>query len=228
MCYAEFATRIPKSGSAYVYTYITVGEMAAFFIGWNLFLEYVIGSAVIARAFSAYLNNLSGGIVFNATHAAFGHIDLHGLSKELDFLSFGVIIIFSILLSTGVKNSSILNNILTVINIAIAIFVVIVGAFFAKGENWRNFAPFGVQGIIAGASTCFFAFIGFDVIATTAEEANNPSKSIPRSIIGTICESHICKKFKTFLQKQHSFWFICIILNCLIPWFNCIIPLLKI
>lgn len=188
LCYAEFATRIPKSGSAYVYTYISVGELAAFFIGWNLILEYVIGSAVVARAFSAYLDDLTGGAIYNATNSALGSINLTGFSKQVDFISFAVIVCFSLLLSTGVKRSSMLNNVLTVINVIIAIFVVIAGAFFAEGKNWKNFAPFGVQGIIAGASTCFFSYIGFDIIATTAEEARNPSKSIPRSIIGTICK----------------------------------------
>ena len=188
VCYAEFATRIPKSGSAYIYTYISVGELAAFFIGWNLMLEYIIGSAVVARAFSAYIDQLTGGAIFNATHNALGGITATGFSRHIDFLSFGIIIFLTLLLLTGVKNSSIFNNLLTVINILVALFVVIVGAFHANVDNWRNFAPFGVEGVLAGASTCFFSFIGFDVIATTAEEARTPDKSIPRSIIGTICK----------------------------------------
>lgn len=186
LCYAEFATKIPKSGSAYVYTYVTIGEFAAFFIGWNLLLEYIIGSAVVARAFSAYLNDMSGGIIYNATQNALGTLNIHGFGRQLDFLSFTVVLLFSILLSTGVKNSSVINNILTVINVGVAIFVVCAGASYSEWKSWNDFAPFGAQGIVAGASTCFFSFIGFDVIATTAEEASNPSKSIPRSIIGTI------------------------------------------
>ncbi len=188
LCYIEFATRVPKAGSAYVYTYLTIGEFPAFVIGWNLLFEYSIGAAVVARAFSVYVDSLIGGVIANATTKAIGELNIYGFGASIDFISFGIVILFTILLSTGVKNSSSFNNILTAFNLLIAATIVVAGLFFVKGENWSNFAPFGVHGVIAGASTCFYTFIGFDIIATTAEEARNPGKSLPLSIIGTICE----------------------------------------
>eukprot|EP00112_Aurelia_sp_Birch-Aquarium-sp1_P023928 Seg733.10 transcript_id=Seg733.10/GoldUCD/mRNA.D3Y31 product="Cationic amino acid transporter 2" protein_id=Seg733.10/GoldUCD/D3Y31 len=186
LCYTEFATRVPKAGSAYTYTFITVGEIIAFITGWNLILEYAIGSAVVARAFSAYLDSFVGGAISNGTQNALGHVHLYGFGTSIDFISFGIVILFSILLSSGVKNSAILNNILTVLNLIVAAGVFVIGLFYVKRENWSDFAPYGVEGVLTGASTCFFAFIGFDIIATTAEEAKNPGKSLPLSIMGTI------------------------------------------
>ena len=152
-------------------------------------MEYAIGCAVVARAFSAYLDTFVGGAISNGTQNALGHIHLYGFGTSIDFISFGVVIFFSILLSSGVKNSAILNNILTVLNLIVAAGVFVIGLFYVKREHWSDFAPYGIEGVLAGASTCFFAFIGFDIIATTAEETKNPGKSLPLSIMGTIGES---------------------------------------
>ncbi len=188
LCYIEFATRVPKAGSAYVYTYITVGELMAFFTGWNLLLEYSIGAAVIARAFSVYVDSITDGAIVNGTKEFIGELHAYGLSSNVDFVSFALVVVITILLVTGVKNSTMLNNILTVFNLSIAATIIITGLFFVKKDNWSNFTPYGVHGVLAGASTCFYAFIGFDIIATTAEEAKDPGKSMPLSIIGTICK----------------------------------------
>ncbi|XP_065656455.1 cationic amino acid transporter 2 isoform X2 [Hydra vulgaris] len=186
LCYAEFAARIPKAGSAYVYCYVTMGEFCAFVIGWNMLLEYIIGAAVVARGLVDYVDSLTGGWIKNETISITGEIKVPGISSYIDFVSFAIIILFTIFISCGMKNSARLNNFCVSINILTITCVILVGVFYAKGHNWKNFAPYGVPGIIAGASTCFFSFIGFDVIATVSEEARNPAKAIPISMIGTI------------------------------------------
>ena len=188
LCYTEFATRVPKAGSAYVYSYVTIGEFCAFVIGWNLILEYSIGAASVGRAFSSYVDSLVGGAMKNATRSVIGEVRVYGLATDLDFFVLGVVILLTIILALGMKNSVRFNNFLTFLNLTVVILVIIFGFIYVKKENWSNFAPFGFEGIVSGASTCFFAFIGFDIIATTAEEAENPGKSIPVSIVGTICK----------------------------------------
>ena len=179
LCYVEFAARVPKAGSAYVYCYVVIGELAAFIIGWTLLQEYIIGSAATGRAFSAYIDSLIGGYIQNKTISYIGEINTPGFSKYFDMFSFLMLIFFSIIISLGMKNSARLITIGTVI---------IVGGVYSEPKNWSNFAPFGFDGIIAGSASCFLAFIGFEVIATTSEEARDPAKSIPFSIIGTIGE----------------------------------------
>lgn len=186
LCYAEFAARIPKAGSAYVYSYLAIGELCAFIIAWNLLLEYIIGSAAIARAVSAYIDSLSHGFIQNKTIELIGELNQPGLSHYIDVLAFSLVLLFSIILSLGIKHSARLNNFCVTINLLTIVAVVIVGFMYVDVRNWDNFAPFGVKGIVAGSASCFFAFVGFDVIATTSEEAKNPAKSIPFSMIGTI------------------------------------------
>ncbi|XP_057303342.1 cationic amino acid transporter 2-like [Hydractinia symbiolongicarpus] len=186
LCYAEFGARIPKAGSAYVYCYLTIGEFCAFVIGWNIIMEYIIGGAAVARAMSAYVDSLASGAIKNGTIGIFGDINVTGVSNYFDIFALSVVLLFTIFLSLGVKNSARFNNVCVAINISTVLLVIFVGLAYAKVENWGNFTPYGFEGVLAGASTCFFAFIGFDVIATTSEEAKNPSRSIPISMIGTI------------------------------------------
>ena len=195
LCYAEFGARVPKAGSAYVYCYLTMGEFCAFVVGWNILLEYIIGGAAVARALSGYVDALLGGAISNATTSLTGEIHVPGVSPYIDCLAFVMVILFAILLSLGVKNSARFNNICVVVNVFTILIVISVGFMHANTDNWSNFAPFGMKGVIKGASTCFFAFIGFDVIATASEEAKNPSKAIPISILGTICKVNIFKYF---------------------------------
>lgn len=186
LCYAEFGARFPKAGSAYVYCYVSIGEFCAFFIGWNVLMEYIIGGSAIAKGASSYIDSLAKGFLQNSTVAVLGEIHVPGLSHYFDVFSVLIVVVFTIILALGVKNSSRLNNFLVVLNILTILVVTIVGFMHADPKNWTSFAPFGFRGIIQGASTCFFAFIGFDIIATTCEEAKNPGKSIPFSILGTI------------------------------------------
>ncbi|XP_078043796.1 cationic amino acid transporter slimfast isoform X1 [Augochlora pura] len=198
MCYAEFASRVPKAGSAYVYSYVTVGEFVAFIIGWNLILEYVIGTASVARGLSSYLDALIGNVIRKTLTAAMP-INVSFLSEYPDFFACSVVFLLVILLSIGVKESSILNNIFCVVNLIVIAIIVIAGAIKADPANWRilpenipekfkkagvgGFMPFGVNGIMVGAAKCFYGFVGFDAVATTGEEAKNPQRNIPLAIV---------------------------------------------
>ncbi|XP_066260456.1 high affinity cationic amino acid transporter 1-like isoform X2 [Euwallacea similis] len=199
LCYAEFGARAPRAGSAYIYSYVCVGEFIAFVIGWNLILEYVIGSASVARGLSLYLDTLLNNTLQN-TFREIAPINVTYLATYFDFFSFGISILLAICLAFGLKESSKANNIITCLNIGVVIFIIIAGAFHANPDNWHitpnntnvtnstkigdgGFFPWGVQGMIKGAATCFYGFVGFDCIATTGEEVKNPRKSIPVSIV---------------------------------------------
>ncbi|CAH8497152.1 unnamed protein product [Heterobilharzia americana] len=191
LCYAEFGARVPQSGSAYIYSYITVGEIMAFIIGWNLILEYIIGTASVARAWSSNFDGLLNGQLteYFSRHMS---LNLPGFAEYVDPLAVATIILVTILLSVGVKESTMINNIFTVINLCVITFIIIAGLIYADINNWRvnpadvlanvttNYTNLGTAG------TCFFAFVGFDIISTTGEEVRNPQKAIPISIIGCL------------------------------------------
>ncbi|GFU05045.1 cationic amino acid transporter 4 [Nephila pilipes] len=187
LCYAELGVRYPRSGSAYSYTYLALGELWAFLVGWNISLEHVIGAAAVSRACSAYIDSLAGGIIKNATEAMTGgtfHVPF--VAERLDFLAFGILILFTICLSFGVRMTSHLNNVFSVANIIVIVTIVCVGAYFADTKNWTNpetkgFMPFGWSGVLAASASCFYAYVGFDSIASSGEEAKDPQKSIPRA-----------------------------------------------
>ena len=184
LCYAEFGARVPKAGSAYVYSYVTIGELCAFVIGWNLILEYVIGTASVARGWSSYFDSLFDNRIKNFTISNIGEMHATGIAEYPDLLSVLVSLILTILVATGIKKTSWFMTLITGINLFVILFVVCVGACYAEPKNWTNdFAPYGFSGVMAGAARCFYAFVGFDVIATTGEEARNPSRGIPISIV---------------------------------------------
>lgn len=194
LCYAEFGARVPRAGSAYIYSYVCVGEFIAFIIGWNLILEYVIGSASVARGLSLYLDTLLNNTMKD-TFREIAPIESSFMSQYFDFFSFGITLLLGVALAFGLKESSLVNNIFTIINIAVVLFVIIAGSIKADPKNWEipayttsaagkgGFFPFGISGTIKGAATCFYGFVGFDCIATTGEEVRNPKRAIPIAII---------------------------------------------
>lgn len=188
LCYAEFGTRVPKAGSAYIYTYVSIGEFWAFVIGWNILLEHMLGAASVARAWSGYVDSLMGGFIANTTLIIAGEMHENLLAQYPDFLAFFVCIAYAAMLGTGVKTTAVLNGVLTVINILVVIMVISLGFWYANPRNWTNnnqggFLPYGIGGVVAGAASCFYAFVGFDSIATSSEEARNPGTSIPLATI---------------------------------------------
>lgn len=160
LCYAEFAARVPKAGSAYVYSYVSVGEFVAFTIGWNLILEYTIGTSSVARGLSGYLDTLFDNAMGKWLRAHFP-IDIDFLAAYPDFFSFFIVVALSILLAVGVKESTLLNNIFTVINMAVISLILVAGAIKSDPSNWAipkesippdvkhggegGFMPFGVS-----------------------------------------------------------------------------------
>lgn len=199
LCYAEFAARVPKAGSAYVYSYVSVGEFIAFTIGWNLILEYVIGTASVAKGMANYIDSLCNNTMGNTMYAI-APINVSFLADYPDFFAFTLVLLITILLSIGVKESTKLNNVFTALNLATVVIVVVAGATKSDPSNWRislenipeeyrsqagegGFMPWGMAGVMAGAAKCFFGFVGFDCVATTGEEAKNPKKDIPLSIV---------------------------------------------
>ncbi|XP_015791291.1 probable cationic amino acid transporter [Tetranychus urticae] len=186
VCYAEFGVRVPHTtGSAYMYSYVTVGEFIAFIIGWNMILEYLIGTAAGACAISACLNALADKSVSTATASLFGRIGGH----SPDLLSALITLCMTGILVAGVKKSLLFNNVLNVINFTSWAIIMVVSLYYISFSNWSQhggFLPNGWSGVLSGAATCFYAFIGFDIIATTGEEAENPKWSIPTAIISSL------------------------------------------
>lgn len=195
LCYAEFASRVPVSGSAYTYSYVTFGELAAWVIGWALILEYAIGNIAVAISWSGYFNNLLGGLGLSlpswlasnydsatpAIIAAAPHIA--GIPIILNLPAFIIVVLVTYLAYVGIQESKRSANFMVALKILVILFVIVVGFFYVNKANWNPFMPNGFSGVLKGVSAVFFAYIGFDAISTTAEECENPQRDLPKGMI---------------------------------------------
>jgi APA family basic amino acid/polyamine antiporter len=202
LCYAEFASTVPVAGSAYTFSYATFGEFVAWIIGWDLVLEFSIAAAAVASGWSSYL-----GTVFHTGPAVF-----HVGGFKVDWGAMLIVGVLTVLLTFGAKVSSRVSAVITAIKVAVVLLVIVVGAFYIKGSNYSPFVPesvpgedsgvtwsstlfqaiagssssYGWYGVLAGAGIVFFAFIGFDIVATSAEETVNAQRDVPRGILGSL------------------------------------------
>ena len=209
LCYAEFASMIPIAGSAYTYSYATMGELVAWIIGWDLVLEYAIGAATVSIAWSEYLNKLLAyvnlRIPYEWSHSPFevlkdasGQITAHGM---MNIPALFIVAVLSFLLIRGMKESAFVNSLIVITKVAIVVIVIILGWSFINPANHTPFIPEpsvftdsqgvnhnfgGIMGILGAAGVVFFAFIGFDAVSTAAQEAKNPKKDMPIGILGSL------------------------------------------
>ena len=183
LCYAEFASIIPVSGSAYTYAYATIGELLAWIIGWDLILEYAVCSITVAIGWSGYLVNLLAGLGII--------IPAWMCTPPFNLPAMIIVAIITTLLVIGIKESARFNNVIVIVKLTVILFFIILGIFFIRPENWSPFMPFGWSGVMTGAAIVFFAYIGFDAVSTTAEETKNPQRNLPIGIIVSllVCSS---------------------------------------
>ena len=206
LCYAEFSSTVPVSGSAYTFSYFSLGEIFAWIIGWDLLLELMLGASVVAQGWSTYA-------ALFLEQIGLGWPSSIGPDSHVNLLAMLLVGVLATLATIGIKESLRVNLVLVAIKLFVVLFVIVAGLFYIKGDNLSPFIPpsvpaegggvelttplfqamfgftpstFGIMGIVSGASLVFFAFIGFDVVATTAEEARNPQRDLPRGIIGSL------------------------------------------
>ncbi|HZX05511.1 amino acid permease [Kribbella sp.] len=205
LCYAEFSSTVPVSGSAYTFSYFSLGEIFAWIIGWDLLLELMLGASVVAQGWSTYAALFLDQI-------GLGWPSSIGPDSHVNVLAMLLVLVLATLATIGIKESLRVNLVLVGIKLFVVLFVIVAGLFYIKGSNLSPFIPpsvpspnahvdvttpliqavfgapsaFGIMGLVSGASLVFFAFIGFDVVATTAEEAKNPQRDLPRGIIGSL------------------------------------------
>ncbi|MEU5438395.1 amino acid permease [Streptomyces sp. NPDC020719] len=210
LCYAEFASTVPVAGSAYTFSYASLGELPAWTIGWDLVLEFALGTAVVAVGWSGYVRSLLDNAGWHMPEGLSGRDGAHGFG--FDILAAALVLILTAILVLGMKLSARVTSVVVAIKVTVVLIVIIAGAFFIKSENYTPFIPksqpqtaggslkaplvelifgyaptnFGVMGIFTAASVVFFAFIGFDIVATAAEETKNPQRDMPRGILGSL------------------------------------------
>lgn len=210
LCYAEFASTVPVAGSAYTFAYASIGELPAWIIGWDLVLEFALGTAVVAVGWSGYVRSLMDNVDWHLPAALEGP-DVPG--GTFDILAFLLVLVLTVVLVLGMKLSARITALVVAIKVTVVMIVIIAGLFFIVGDNYDPFIPpavtpegggsawdaplvqtifgyeptnFGVMGIFTAASVVFFAFIGFDVVATAAEETKVPQRDMPRGILGSL------------------------------------------
>ncbi|MGY1727461.1 amino acid permease [Geodermatophilus sp. SYSU D01062] len=206
ICYAEFASTVPVAGSAYTFSYATMGELVAWIIGWDLVLELALGAATVSVGWSGYLNQLLGDIGIPLPTS------IAGETATVNIPAIVIALVMTGVLVLGIKLSSRVTSVIVAIKVAIVLLIIVLGVFYLTADNYTPFVPpaepagegesgwhapliqlfgfdqgtFGWGGVIAGASIVFFAFIGFDIVATAAEETRNPKRDLPRGILGSL------------------------------------------
>lgn len=184
LAYAEFASTVPVAGSAYTYSYAVLGEFAAWIIGWDLILEYLLAASAVAVGWSGYFVKLLQGL---GVHFPAWAINAPGTDGGMfNVPAFVIVMLITVLLSIGVKESAWVNNLMVAIKLVVVLLFIVVGVFYVKPGNWTPFMPFGFNGIVSGAAIVFFAYIGFDAVSTAAEEVIEPQKNLPIGIIGSL------------------------------------------
>ncbi|WP_427313232.1 amino acid permease [Cupriavidus sp. H39] len=187
LCYAEFASAIPVSGSIYTYSYATLGEIVAWMIGWDLLLEYGLATSAVSVGWSGYFQSLMAGFGMKlpvALTAAPGSVP--GVQTVLNLPACLIMLAITWVVSYGVRESARVNNLMVAIKIGVVLLFIAVGVWHVQPANWQPFAPFGFTGIFNAAALVFFAFIGFDAVTSAAEEVRNPRRDLPIGIIGSL------------------------------------------
>uniref|UniRef100_H2ZJP2 Cationic amino acid transporter C-terminal domain-containing protein n=1 Tax=Ciona savignyi TaxID=51511 RepID=H2ZJP2_CIOSA len=226
-CYAEFAARIPVTGSAYQFTYLSVGEFWAFVIGWNVLLEHAVSVSAVAKSLSGYFDSLIG---FKMKEYLVVHTPMPGgiLASYPDFFAAGIVIIVTIIVATGVKFTSRFTTILAAVNLAILVlifskfkFVTLncnfsgTGMYLANINNWTTvrggFFPHGFAGTISGASTLVFSYVGYEIVASVTEEAKNPNRDVPLALLISICVAALA-----YVGASAA-------LTLMVPWYDIVI-----
>jgi APA family basic amino acid/polyamine antiporter len=185
LCYAEFAAMMPVAGSAYSYSYATMGELVGWIIGWDLVLEYAVGAAAVAVGWSGYLRVILEGLGIHLPDAL-THAPGSMPGAIINLPALLIVLLISAILYVGISESARLNSIIVAIKLTVVGMVIVVGAFYVQPHNWSPLAPFGWSGIMKGAAVIFFAYIGFDAVSTAAEEVINPNRDLPRGILGSL------------------------------------------
>jgi APA family basic amino acid/polyamine antiporter len=200
LCYAEFAAMVPISGSAYTYSYATLGEFVAWIIGWDLIIEYAVGNVAVAISWANYFKTFVSGFGISipdwlsTDYRTAGKIPglfesaphIYGIPIVFNILAFGIVSLITIVLVLGIKESSRMTTAMVILKLIVLGFFVYIGLHYVKPENWKPFAPNGWAGVQAGAAVVFFAYIGFDAVSTVAEEVKNPKRDLPIGIIGSL------------------------------------------
>lgn len=205
LCYAQFASALPVSGSAYTYTYTTFGEILAWLVGWNLLWEYAIGNVTVAISWSDYFTGLLNGMGLHIpdwltmdfvtaskgaspeAQAAWSQApQIGGLHLVFDLPAMAITLLITWLVYRGIQESKNTSNALVLFKLAVIFVVILVGIFYIQPGNWTPFAPNGVRGILSGVSAVFFAYIGFDAISTTAEECKDPKRDLPKAMFNSL------------------------------------------
>jgi APA family basic amino acid/polyamine antiporter len=188
LCYAELAAMIPIAGSAYTYTYATMGELVAWIIGWDLILEYAVSNMAVGVGFSAYITSLfsSFGIDLPANLTSPAYSPASGWAANFNLPGFLIVMFVTALLLLGIRESAGANSIMVGIKVAAILIFIFAAAEYVNPTNWRPFMPNGWQGVLTGGAIVFFSYIGFDSVSTAAEECRNPKRDLPLGIIFTL------------------------------------------